>query len=195
MAAHPLRGFGGLLRGIGMVLFAVIAGALCLLVIGYAAGLRFNFTRSLPLGLYRTVDRPVARLTYVRFCPPRNGAFALAMERGYLHTGDTCGSGYLPMLKRVAAVPGEQVHAQDDGVWVEGRRLPLSARLAADLAGRPLPRPAPARLRLASSQLWVMSDTNPRSFDSRYFGAIERSWVIEVVEPVLTWGAGGTWSG
>lgn len=183
------------LRGIGMALFAAMAGTLCLLVAGHAAGLRFNVTRSLPLGVYRTVDRPVARHAYVRFCPPRDGAFAVAMERGYLHSGDTCGSGYLPMLKRVAAMPGEQVRAQDDGVWVEGRRLPLSARLAADLAGRPLPRPVPAWLRLTPSQLWVMSDTNPRSFDSRYFGAIERSWVIEVVEPVMTWGAGGTWSG
>lgn len=99
------------------------------------------------------------------------------------------------MLKRVAAMGGDRVLAQDDGVWVEGRRLPLSARLVADAAGRLLPRPAPAQRRLAPAQLWVMSDTNPRSFDSRYFGPIDRAWVMEVLEPVATWGPGGIWPG
>jgi len=50
-------------------------------------------------------------------------------------------------------------------------------------------------LRLAPSQLWVMSDTNGRSFDSRYFGPIDRAWVMEVVQPVMTWEPGGNGSG
>lgn len=178
------------LRGIGLALFAALVASLIALVSGYTAGLRFNFTSSLPLGLYRVVDRPLARGAYVRFCPPRAGAIALALARGYLHAGGVCGEGYRPMLKRVAAVGGERVSVRDDGVWVGQRHLPLSAPLAVDAAGRPMPRLSPLPLPLAPSQLWVMSDTNPYSFDSRYFGAIDRTWVLEVVEPVLTWGPG-----
>lgn len=99
------------------------------------------------------------------------------------------------MLKRVAALGGDWVSVQGDGVRVQGQLLPLSAPLAFDATGRPMPRPSPAPSQLASTQLWVMSDTNPRSFDSRYFGPIERAWVMEVLEPVLTWGPGGIWSG
>lgn len=183
------------LRRMGLACLAASVGVLVLLEAGYAMGLRLNYTHSLPLGLYRVVNRPVQRGAYVRFCPPRSGAIALAMERGYLHAGDACGNGHLPMLKRVAATGGAWICARDEGVRVDGRLLPLSARVAADAAGRPLPRPSPSQLRLAPSQLWVMSDTNRRSFDSRYFGPIERGWVIEVVEPVATWGPGGTWSG
>ncbi|MGO4701955.1 conjugative transfer signal peptidase TraF [Dyella sp. 2RAB6] len=176
-------------------LFGALLAALVLLEAGYAMGLRLNFTRSLPLGLYRVVNRPVERGAYVRFCPPRGGAIALGMERGYLHAGEVCANGYLPLLKRVAAVGGAWVLAQDDGVRVDGRLLPLSAHLAVDAAGRPMPRPSPTQLQLAPSQLWVMSDTNSHSFDSRYFGPIDRAWVMEVIEPVATWGPGGTWSG
>lgn len=179
-------------RCAGIACFGVLLAALILLELGYAAGLRLNLTRSLPPGLYRVVDRPVQRGAYVRFCPPRSGSIALAMERGYLHEGEACGNGYLPMLKRVAAVGGAWISAQDDGVRVDGRLLPLSAHRAVDAAGRPMPRPVPARLRLAPSQLWVMSDTHPLSFDSRYFGPIERAWVMEVLVPVATWGPGGT---
>ena len=99
------------------------------------------------------------------------------------------------MLKRVAAIGGDWVSVGEDGVRVQGHLLPLSAPLAVDAAGRPMPRLMRAPSRLTSTQLWVMSDTNPRSFDSRYFGPIERAWVMEVLEPVATWGPGGSWPG
>jgi len=182
-------------RRAGTALFAAMVAMLVLLEAGYAAGLRLNYTRSLPLGVYRVVKQSVQRGAYVRFCPPHTGAIALAMERGYLHAGDVCPNGYLPMLKRVAAIGGDWVSAHDDGVRVDGRLLPLSARLATDAAGLPLPGPSPTQLRLAPSQLWVMSDTNGRSFDSRYFGPIDRAWVMEVVQPVMTWEPGGNGSG
>lgn len=182
------------LRVMGKTLFVVPVCLLVLLLAGYACGMRFNLTTSLPTGIYRVVDKPVERGAYVRFCPMRTGAMALAMERGYLHEGGVCADGFRPLLKRVAGVEGDHISARDSGVWVDGRRLPLSDHRAADGAGRPMPKPAMAEQQLTSSQLWVMSDTNPRSFDSRYFGPIERAWVMEVLEPVITWGPGGTLS-
>ena len=162
-----------------------------LLAVGTATGARLNVTRSLPPGLYWVVDRPIERDAYVRFCPPDKGAFALAMERGYLSDNGACPGGS-PMIKRVAGVAGDSVEAAEAGVTINGQRLPLSAFRRTDGLGRPMPQPSRGERRLRDSELWVMSDTNDRSFDSRYFGPIDRAWVKEVLVPVLTWGPGGT---
>lgn len=168
-------------------------GLLSMLVVGYFAGARFNMTESLPQGLYWRVERPVSRNAYVRFCPPAIGAFAEAMRRGYLHDG-RCPSGYRALIKRVSGVTNDAIAVARDAIRVNGIRLPRSAPLTFDVADRPLPHPDQTNYVLTSAQLWVMSDTYGRSFDSRYFGPIDRAWVTEVVIPVLTWGYGGTLS-
>jgi conjugative transfer signal peptidase TraF len=155
------------------------------------SGARFNMTQSLPMGLYWVSGESIARDVYVRFCPPASGAFAEAMKRGYLHHGP-CPNGYVPMIKRVSGVAGDVVDIEPQEIRVNGTTLPLSAARATDTAGRPLPRPDHAHMLLGASQLWVMSDTNDRSFDSRYFGPIDRAWVKDVIRPVITWGYGGT---
>jgi conjugative transfer signal peptidase TraF len=154
-------------------------------------GARLNMTASLPLGVYWVSHQPITRGAYVRFCPPAEGAFALAKERGYLGVG-YCPSGYVPMIKRIGGVQGDSVAVSDDGTWIDGKLLPLSTRWHADPAGRLLPKPEQSHYTLQPMQLWVISDTNDQSFDSRYFGPIDRKWVVEVVRPWLTWGRGGT---
>jgi conjugative transfer signal peptidase TraF len=156
-------------------------------------GARVNMTASLPLGLYWVTNQPITRGVYIRFCPPAEGAFALAKDRGYLGAGH-CPDGYAPMIKRVSGVAGDGVMVNEDGIQIDGKLLPLSARKHADPHGRPLPKPDQAHYVLRPSQLWVMSDTNDHSFDSRYFGPIDRSWVVDVIRPSLTWGYGGTLS-
>lgn len=185
---------GAVARVLGQVAFALLVTSFILLVVGAATGARLNVTRSLPPGLYWVVDRPVERHAYVRFCPPNEGAFALAMERGYLSDSGDCPSGS-PMIKRVAGLAGDSVDATETGVSINGQRLPLSAFRQTDGLGRPMPQPNRGERRLRDSDLWVMSDTNDRSFDSRYFGPIDRAWVKEVLVPVLTWGPGGTLAG
>ena len=164
--------------------------AIGLLAIAGLAGARFNLTASLPKGLYWVIDRPIARDAYVMFCPPSSGAFVASQKRGYVGTG-YCPNGYAPLLKKVSGVGGDNVSVGKDAIAINGRVLPLSARSAVDGAGRPLPQPFD-RYVLNDAQLWVMSDTNPKSFDSRYFGPIEKQWVTAVVRPVMTWGYGGT---
>lgn len=170
----------------------VTAIALCgLFGLACLAGARFNMTESLPVGLYWVSGESLVRGAYVRFCPPAAGAFAEAMKRGYLHHG-SCSSGYVPMIKRVSGVAGDVVGIDPQAIRVNGVALPVSAIRATDRLGRPLPHPEQSRIWLADSQLWVMSDTNDRSFDSRYFGPIDRAWVKDVIRPVITWGHGGT---
>jgi type IV secretory pathway protease TraF len=42
---------------------------------------------SIPVGLYRIVDEPVEKGTYIIFCPPKLDVFDEATERGYIAAG------------------------------------------------------------------------------------------------------------
>jgi len=55
--------------------------------------------------------------------------------------------------------------------------------LPADRMGRPLPSWQQCR-RLESGELFLLSVTNPASFDSRYFGPIPASAVLGVAHPL-----------
>ena len=170
-----------------MALVAVGAAAVlgALAAVAHQARVVINTTASLPLGLYRAIDAPVARGAYVRFCPPPSALFDEAARRGYVHAG-FCPGGYGPLLKRVLAVPGDRVQVAGDGVRIDGRLIPLSAPMWADGGGRTLPRYAQDRI-LNASELMLMSDFSPASFDARYFGPVDRAQVQSVIEPFFTW--------
>ena len=61
--------------------------------------------------------------------------------------------------------------------------VPSVAVLPADRWGRPLPSWQQCR-RLRSGELFLLSVTNPASFDSRYFGPVRATAVIGVARPV-----------
>lgn len=162
------------------------AGILLLGLACYAAGARVNTTRSIPLGLYWASSKPVQKGDYVMFCPPPLGVFDTAKERGYLRAG-FCPGDYGYMMKRVLAAKDDAVTIADDGVRVNGDLLPYSALHKADKGGRPLPRYQANSYTLNEYQVLLMSDVNHLSFDSRYFGPINRSQIKTVIFPVITW--------
>ncbi len=101
-------------------------------------------------------------------------ASALAAKRGYLPTR-------VPLLKRVGAVAPQEVCIAGGTVRIDG--VPSAAVLRADRLGRSLPSWQQCR-RLESGELFLLSVTNPASFDSRYFGPVSASTVIGVAHPV-----------
>ena len=153
---------------------------------GYAAGLHVNTTKSIPVGLYMTTSSPVEKGAYVIFCPPQVSVFEDAKERGYIGAG-FCPGAYGYMMKRVLAAKNDTITVNDDGVRVNGELLALSAPLATDGAGRPLPRFQADSYTLAGPDVLLMSDVSGTSFDGRYFGLINRSQIKGVIRPVLTW--------
>lgn len=160
-----------------------------LLVLGMAAhvaGARINSSRSIPLGLYWTSTAPVAPGRYVMFCPPQIGVFEEARRRGYIGAG-FCPGGYGYMMKKVLGAGNDMVSVGPDGVRVNGRLLAQSAPLAADGNQRPMARYQADQYILSEYQLLLMADANPRSFDARYFGPVQRAQVKTVIVPVLTW--------
>ena len=166
----------------------VIAGVAALLLAagGYAAGARVNTTKSIPVGLYWTSSAPVEKGAYVLFCPPPLGVFDDAKDRGYLGAG-FCAGGYGYLMKRVLAAKDDVVSVADDGVRVNGARLPFSAPRKTDAAGRPMPRFQSNRYTLGQAEVLLMSDVSATSFDGRYFGPVHRSQIQTVIRPVLTW--------
>ena len=101
-------------------------------------------------------------------------AAALAAQRGYLPTR-------IPLLKRVGAVAPQEVCITGGSVRIDG--VPSAAVLPADRWGRPLPSWQQCH-RLRPGELFLLSVTNPASFDSRYFGPVSAAAVIGVARPV-----------
>lgn len=165
------------------LILGVIGGAV--LIGTVLAGVRVNTTRSIPLGFYLRVNEDVRRGAYVTFCPPPKPTFIEARERGYIGAG-FCPGDFGFMMKRVAAVAGDAVAFSKDGVYVNGKALPLSAPLRADAGGRPLPT-FTYDSTLGAGEVLLMSDVSGKGFDARYFGPVARQQITSVIRPIFTW--------
>lgn len=138
----------------------------------------YNASDSVPLGWYRVdpPDRrsdstPVGRIVLI-LLPDTTAAFAA--QRSYLPIG-------IPLLKRVGAVAPQEVCVTDRIVRIDG--VPVAAALRSDRMGRPLQAWSGCR-RLHPSELFLLSATNPSSFDSRYFGPVGASALLGVAHPL-----------
>jgi len=141
--------------------------------------LTYNPSDSVAVGWYRidprtdSLPRPLSVDSIVLVPLPPTAA-ALAAQRGYLPAG-------VPLLKPVAAIAPQKVCVTGGIVRIDG--VPAAAVLRADRMGRPLPSWQQCR-RLEPGELFLLSTTNPASFDSRYFGPVSASTVLGVAHPV-----------
>lgn len=153
------------------------AGLLAVSLCGMPVCWIYNPTPSAPEGFYaiEPMQQPhVGQHVLVRL-PDALSAFAA--HRGYLPER-------IPLVKRVAAVGSQHVCVQGGAMQIDGRSV---AQLRdADAQGRPLS-PWHGCRRLAADELFVLSETSPASFDSRYFGPITRERVIGRARPLWTW--------
>ena len=142
----------------------------------------YNPSDSVAVGWYRvdplghgtgSLPRPLSVGSIVLTTLPPDAA-ALAAQRGYLPAR-------VPLLKRVGAVAPQEVCITGRIVRIDG--VPSVAVLPADRWSRPLPSWQQCR-HLESGELFLLSVTNPASFDSRYFGSVSTSAVIGIAHPV-----------
>ncbi|WAL81581.1 S26 family signal peptidase [Pandoraea sp. XJJ-1] len=144
--------------------------------------LTYNPSDSVAVGWYRVdpLDHRAGSLpsslpvNSIVLVPLPAEAAALAAQRGYLPTR-------VPLLKRVGAIAPQEVCITGGIVRIDG--VPSAAVLRADRLGRLLPSWQQCR-RLESGELFLLSVTNPASFDSRYFGPVAASTVIGVAHPI-----------
>lgn len=170
-------------RGAIMLLstsMVAIAGLITAAVVG---GYRLNLTPSEPLGLWRIekLNRPIEAGDLVFICSPPTAPFEEARLRGYLRRG-LCAGGFAPLIKTVAALPGQHVKITDH-VVIDGRSLAASVVRKTDGEGRAVTQypggmVPPRHLYLHS---YFVS-----SYDSRYFGPVPDSGLLGLARPILT---------
>ena len=151
----------------------------------FGSDLRVNFTRSMPPGVYRLEALPtsgIERGMFVAACAPADAA-NLGRDRGYLAKGP-CPGDTEPLLKVVAAVPGDDVAVSVRDVVVNGCMLPHSRPVASDRSGRSMSRWPPGRHHLGRGQVWLYAD-NDRSWDSRYWGPAATASIMARAVPLL----------
>src|SRR5688572_29885708 len=139
--------------------------------------LRYNPSESAPRGFYLFApakDIHVGDEVFVRL-PVAIAGFAAA--RGYLPLG-------VPILKRISAVGGQQVCERDGDILIEGDVVARQRRV--DGKGRRLIlwRGCGA---LAPNEVFLLGLRSSVSFDSRYFGAVDRTTIIARATPLWTW--------
>ncbi len=164
-------------RQVRMGLFGLGAGLVAALAVTIAATPRprllWNASASAPVGLWRVLPGVSVRrgdMVVARLGAPWRG---LAARRHYLPAN-------VPLLKRVAAAPGDRVCAFESWIFVEGRVAVIRRRF--DGFGRRLPRWHGCRT-LADGELLLLMD-DPASFDGRYFGPVERSAIVGKAVPL-----------
>ena len=159
--------------------------ALAVAMMWMAVNLRFNFTRSLPVGIYRVVERgTVQRGSIVLACLPAHVSH-VALEREYVWRG-ACPGGVSPIGKRVLAASGDIVTLNEGGFFVNGRQEPNTEPINVDSRGRPMLHYRFGQYVVRETELWLYSPHHARSYDSRYFGPIPTASVRSRIVPVWT---------
>ena len=137
----------------------------------------YNPSESAPRGWYAVTETTVVsdgRYVLVRLPPTVQ---QLAAQRGYLPMG-------VPLVKKVAASVGEEVCERDGMVQING--VAVAVALPRDGAGRELVAWSGCR-RLRDGELFLVSTTSCASYDSRYYGPMERDAVIGEAIPLWIW--------
>ncbi len=141
-----------------------------------APKLIWNASASTPIGLYSIDRSPRLDVTdLVAVAAPEPLASFLA-ERGYLPRG-------VPLMKRVAGLPGQQVCRTGARITVDG--ITMGAALPHDRLGRDLPVWQGCR-RIADGEIFLMNWSVEDSLDGRYFGPISTRSIIGRATPVWT---------
>jgi type IV secretory pathway protease TraF len=138
----------------------------------------WNTTASAPLGLYSLRPAVTVRVgDWLAIHPP--AALAAWLDaRGALPSG-------VLLLKRAAALAPSEVCRRDGDIIIDGTLRALA--LTHDRRGQPLPIWTGCR-QLQTGQVFLLN-AEPRSLDSRYFGALPLSAVVGRAQAV--WLAGG----
>lgn len=147
----------------------------------HLVGVRVNLTESAPAGLW-LVDRAppavVSRGLVVSVCPPEQPIVRAMHELGRLQSG-SCPVGTIPLLKPVAAIPGDTVTIRAGALaLVNGQET----RNTLPRAG--LPSWPPGTYHVGAGEVWLFSGYSGVSFDSRYFGPVPTAAIRGAARPL-----------
>jgi conjugative transfer signal peptidase TraF len=162
---------------------AVIGLAVLIPTALHYSKLRWNRTASVPTGLYRIVDsEPERAPQYAALCLPES-TLLTAHKAGADFPWGVCPGGVAPLLKPLyRASAADPITFTERGFEVSGRLLNNTAPKSFSHAAKPLDHVA---FGVYTAGVWAISDYNPNSFDSRYFGPIPESSIRSYLVPFL----------
>ena len=143
-----------------------------------------NFTSSMPYGVYaKSKPNLINHGDYVLICMDES-ATAIGLKNGYLETGKDC-NGSMPLIKKVVAIPFQQIELTDSYLSVDGVKVPAATSYL-DSNSRTLA--IFPRGKYQRDCYWLLGDRDiAHSWDSRYWGCVAKGQIIAKVEPWLTW--------
>lgn len=162
--------------GYVMATYFAAMGVAVAAIVPVPVKLLWNASASTPLGLYDLAapnGLKTGELVAVRLPTPLAD---FMVGRGYIGRS-------VPLLKPVAALPGQQVCRVGRTVTVDG--VPLGEAQDRDRRGRMLPVWQGCR-RIAPDQIFLMNPSVHDSLDGRYFGPLPRAAVIGRATPLYT---------
>lgn len=130
--------------------------------------LLWNASASSPIGLYYVGSAEGVRPGDMVIAWPPEAARRLGAERHYLPYN-------VPLVKRVAAVAGDEVCAVGEAVFVNGRLATL--RRVSDPSGRPIPWWTGCEV-IAPGDLFLLTPDVPEAFDGRHFGVTRGHQIV-----------------
>lgn len=80
-------------------------------------------------------------------------------------------------IKRVIAIPGDQVAVKDNAIWINGDKLP-EAYIPVDFEISPGRATLDEEIYLGPDEYFVSGDNRPHSSDSRSWGAIKKDEIV-----------------
>jgi len=162
--------------GYVMVTYVATIGVAVASLVSLPLRLVWNASASVPIGFY-LIDPPrdVRVGDLVAVMPPKPLADFI-VERGYIGRN-------VPLLKHVAALPGQQVCRTGNAITVDDVRF--GDALDRDRRGRPLPVWQGCR-KVADGDIFLMNVSVADSLDGRYFGPIAANAVIGQATPLYT---------
>ena len=139
-----------------------------------APRLIWNASASVPIGLYAVQPAGALRTSELLVVTPPELLATFLDARRYLPKG-------IPLLKHVAALPGQSVCRMGDTISIDGRDVGVA--LDRDHLGRSLPVWQGCRV-IASGEVFLMNRQSVASLDGRYFGPLPTTTIVGRADPI-----------
>ena len=136
----------------------------------------WNASASVPIGLYSVQPEGALHLDNLVVVSPPEPLASFLADRGYLPKG-------VPLLKHIAALPGQIVCRIDRTITVDGKAL--GEAFLRDRRGRALPVWHGCGA-VQPGAVFLMNPQVEDSLDGRYFGVLPAAAIVGQAEPLWT---------
>jgi conjugative transfer signal peptidase TraF len=171
-----------LINGLNMKMKISIVVLFIITAIYFYRHFVINLSSSEPLGIYKIWQpQSIQRDDVVAVC--LSGRYQkIGLSKGYLIPGIRCKE-TAPLIKTVIAIPGDTVILGNNKIIVDGKVYPCTTKYF-DSHGRKL-EVFPRGVYRDTNAYWLIGTNSPNSWDSRYWGGVDRKQILSPVSRIF----------